>query len=134
MPAASPKASPSKLIHGDELIATVRTLQTARVRPTRLVETPLALVGSMFASLLAIAALSISTRSLPPATTPAVAQSSLQPKPEHVHPATPRSVPLQQAVIQAIDPQNDAQLREWKKRNAESMRILKKTTKEMPLR
>jgi restriction system protein len=37
-------------------------------------------------------------------------------------------------VIYASDSQNDAALREWKKRNAESMKILEKTTKEMPLR
>jgi restriction system protein len=37
-------------------------------------------------------------------------------------------------VIYASEEQNDAELREWKKRNAESMKILRKTTKEMPLR
>jgi restriction system protein len=37
-------------------------------------------------------------------------------------------------VIYASDSQDDAELREWKKRNAESMKVLEKTTKEMPLR
>jgi restriction system protein len=45
-----------------------------------------------------------------------------------------RLPPRRQAAIYASDSQDNAQLREWKKRNAESMKILEKTTKEMPLR
>lgn len=127
---------PIELIHGGELIATVLSLQTSKARTPRPMDTPLALAGSMIASLLIIAALSLSTKASPPADVPApvTLQPALQPKPVPLRPTTPPSLPRPQAAIYASNPQNDAQLREWKKRNAESMKILEKTTKEMPLR
>jgi restriction system protein len=134
------KGKPIELIHGGELVATVRTLQTTRARATGPLDSPLALSGSMVASLLVIAVLSSSAATAPPAfaTVPVavqpVFQPVFQPAPAPTRrPATPPT-PHPQAVIYASDSKNDAQLREWKKRNAESMKILEKTTKEMPLR
>lgn len=126
---------PIELIHGDELIATVRSLQKTRARATSPMDTPLALWGSMVVGLLLIAALSSSTTTVP---SPAAAVPAAMPVayiPES--PSIPRAVaprPRAQATIHASELQNDADLREWKKRNAESMKILEKTTKEMPLR
>jgi len=126
---------PIELIHGDELIATVRSLQKNRARTTSPMDTPLALWGSMVVGLLLIAALSPSTTTVP---SPAAAVPAAMPVayiPES--PSIPRAVaprPRAQATIHASELQNDADLREWKKRNAESMKILEKTTKEMPLR
>ena len=55
-------------------------------------------------------------------------------RPDENRPAPEPEQPDEQATIHASDPHNDAELREWKKRNAESMKILEKTTKEIPLR
>ncbi|HTN76227.1 MAG TPA: restriction endonuclease [Pirellulaceae bacterium] len=131
------QGKPIALIHGGELIATVRSLQKPKARATKPMNSLLALSGSMIASLLLIAALSSATANAPSpvAPPPPVAiQPAAQSIPASTRhsAATPPSQP--QAVIYASNPQNDAQLRDWKKRNAESMKILEKTTKEMPLR
>ena len=130
------RGKPIELIHGGKLIATVRSLQTTKARATGPLNSPLALSGSIFASLLVIAALSSATANAPaplippPATIqPAARLISLPP---HRPPATPATQP--KAVIYLTDSQDDEQLREWKKRNAESMKILEKTTKELPHR
>ena len=131
-----------ELINGAQLIASVRAVQTSNAPRSRPLDSPLALLASMVASLLVIAALSPTTTTSTPSTpsaavtryvTPYVApQRPLPPPSPHPTDATPR--PSQQAVIYASEGQDAAELREWKKRNAESMKILQKTTKEMPLR
>ena len=129
------QGKPIELIHGGELITTVRSLQKTRARTTSPMDTPLALCGSMVASLLLIAAISPSTTTAPPpaAAVPAAMPAAYIPEsPSMLRAVTPR--PRAQATIHASELQNDADLREWKKRNAESMKILEKTTKEMPLR
>lgn len=129
------QGKPIELIHGGELIATVRSLQTTKARATGPMDSPLALSGSMVASLLGIVVLSSATANTPPAVIPppVAIQPTVQPITASMpRPATTPQHP--QAVIYVSDSQNDAQLREWKKRNAESMKILEKTTKEMPLR
>jgi restriction system protein len=72
------QGKPIELIHGGELIAMVRSLQTGKARAMHPLDTPLALVGSMVASLLLIAGLSPSTASTsqerPIVTPPAVFQ------------------------------------------------------------
>ena len=104
------------------------------------IDTPLALVGSMLAGLLVIAVLSPSPKAAPSIAvqathpTPASAPRALLPKPVPVHRVTQPSALRPQAVIYASDPQNYVQLREWKRRNAASMKILEKTTKEVRLR
>lgn len=132
------QGKPIELIHGDELIATVRKLQTAKTRSTGPMDTPLALVGSMAASLFLIAGLSSSTTSTSPATSMAASPVAFQPTPRPQPPPVPRRAPTPtpraQPVIYASNSQSDAELREWKKRNAESMKILEKRVKEVPLR
>lgn len=134
------QGKPIELIHGGELIATVRSLQKTKARATSPIDTPLALCGSMVASLLLIAVLSSTTATTsslvaaaPAVAAPAAIRAAYRPQPAYI----PRPVvvpPHAQATIYASESQNDAELREWKKRNAESMKILEKTTKEMPLR
>jgi restriction system protein len=139
------QGKPIELVHGGELIATVRSLQTTKSRPIRPLDTSLALAGSMMVSLLAIAGLSIITAAPhATATTPLAAQTARSmPQPASMAaskpaPVTMRHTPPQpshpRASIYASNPQNDPTLREWTKRNAESMKMLEKTTKEMPLR
>lgn len=131
------QGKPIELIHGGELIATVRKLQTGKARVTGPMDSWLALGGSMLASLLLIGALSSGTATTPPSVVslPAAAQApaiSLQaPEARRV---APTSLAHPQATIYMSDSQDAAQLREWKKQNAESMKILEKTTKEVPLR
>lgn len=130
------QGKPIELIHGGELIATVRSLQTAKARAKSPMDTPLVIGGSMLASLLVIAGFSSSPASAPQ---PVAAESVVvQPTVRPESPPTPRhsatSTPRTQPTIYASESQNDAELREWKKQNAESMKILEKTTKEMPLR
>ncbi len=130
------QGKPIELIHGGALIATVRYVQTDKARATKWTDSLLALIASMFASLLVIAALSPATTApislaVPsPVTSQSLARPALAPVPR-ARAAPPTTQP---PVIYASDPQNDAELREWEKRNAESMKILEKTTKEMPLR
>jgi restriction system protein len=125
-----------ELIHGGELIATVRSLQTGRTRTKRPMDSLVAFSGSMAASLLVIGALSPASMDSP---TPAITTNfAIPPRvptmSASIHHPTAPSPTRPQAIIYLSDSQNDAQLREWKKRNAESMKILEKTTKEMPLR
>ncbi|WP_426700274.1 restriction endonuclease [Rhodanobacter sp. Col0626] len=128
------QGKPIELIHGGELIATVRSLQKTRARDTSPLDTPLAFGGSLVASLLVIAALSSSTAPQPIVPTSIFVQApdrpELRPMPR---PALARTS-LTQPTIHVSESQNDAEMREWKKQNAESMKILEKTTKEMPLR
>ena len=141
------EGKPIELIHGGDLIATVRSLQNTKTRASGLLGSSLALGGSMIASLLVIAALSsaTATRSMP-ANSPAVTAQRPPPRPvnatrldlRQVKPPGDRpaltSTSRHQAVIYISDSRNDAQLREWKKQNAESMKILEKTTKALPRR
>ena len=130
------QGKPIELIHGGQLIATVRSVQTGKLREARPTDSLLVLVGSMLASLLVIAVLSTGTANAPsPGNSPFVAtQTPAQyiPAPTSHSAVTSPSQP--KSMIYASDPQNDAQLRAWEKRHAESMNILEKTTKEMPLR
>ena len=130
------KGKPIELIHGAQLIATVRTLQSARTRSTRPMDSPLALTGSMVASLLLIGAFSASTGRQPPGTRSATVQArrAFSPWPGQARDVTRPAAPKPRAVIHVSNPRNDGDLREWKKRNAEAMKILEKTTKEVPLR
>ena len=128
------QGKPIELIHGGALIATLHSLQSSKTRATGPMGSLLALSGSMFGSLLVIAALSPGTATTPVSTAPIAIQPATQPIPTPAqHPDTTLA-PQPQTAVYASDPQNDAQLRDWKKRNAESMKILEKTTKEMPLR
>lgn len=141
------QGKPIELIHGGDLVATVRKLQSTRTRPPRLLDTPLALIGSMVAGLLLIAAVSVSSgdpsdrvsstppmpleayRSAPPLTRPPDYGPALVPA-RHVPAPAIRPPPA----VYASTPMSDAELREWKRRNAAAMKILDKTTKEVPLR
>lgn len=132
---------PVELIHGDRLISTVRSVQRITARKTGPMDTTLALVASMTASLLVIAVLSYSTNAAPAPTAalavaPAPAPSrhvAARPAPiPHAPSASATSAP--QPTIYLSDSRNDPQLREWKKRNAESMKIMEKTTKELQRR
>jgi restriction system protein len=131
------QGKPIELIHGGELISTVRSLQASKARTAGPLDSPLALGVSMLASLLVIGVLASGTAVAPPsairspaATQPAAVRS--QAPMSRPAPATPSAHP--QATIYMSDSQDAAQLREWKKQNAESMKILEKTTKEVPLR
>ena len=130
------QGKPIELIHGGALISSVRSLQTMKARATAPMDSALALSGSMVASLLVIAVFSSATATRTPTaiTQPVASQPAVQPisAPTRRSEATTRPNP--QTVISLSESQNDAQLRDWKKRNAESMKILEKTTKEMPLR
>lgn len=129
---------PIELIHGGELIATVRKLQTSRTRSTGPMDTPLALIGSMVASLFLIAGLSSSpastSRTGSSATSPATFQPTITPQPPPIPHRSTTPTPRAQPVIYASSSQSDAELREWKKQNAEAMEILGKRVKEIPLR
>nr|WP_229792712.1 restriction endonuclease [Rhodanobacter panaciterrae] len=129
------QGKPIELIHGGELISTVRSLQASKARAAGPLDSPLALSGSMVASLLVIGAFSVTTTTPPPVIPPPAAmQPTAQPMPALTYHPAVTSPPRQQSTIYMNDSQDDAQLRDWKKRNAESMKILEKTTKEMPLR
>jgi restriction system protein len=114
----------------------VRSLQTTKAHATDPMDSPLALTDSMAAILLMIAIFLSATAIEPALLTqpPAAIQPAAQAIPTPMPRLAATSPPHDQAVTYASDSQNDAQLREWKKRNAESMKILEKTTQEMPLR
>lgn len=129
------EGKPIELIDGGALIATVQSLQVPKGRGGSPMDKPLAFCGSMLASLLVIAALSPSTAPAPVLAPPVAPQATSAPvAPYPTRAGVSPAAPLPQATLYASDPRDDAQLREWKKRNAASMKILEKTTKEMPLR
>ncbi|WP_026107484.1 restriction endonuclease [Dyella ginsengisoli] len=141
------QGKPIELIHGGDLVATVRNLQSPRTRPPRLLDTPLALIGSMVAGLLLIGAVSVASGSAServPPRSPVPLEADRPAPPPDRHPALApptapaRHVPAQathpQPAVYASTPMSDAELRDWKKRNAAAMKILDKTTKEVPLR
>jgi restriction system protein len=131
------QGKPIELIYGGQLISTVRSLQNSKARAARPLDSPLSLGGSMLASLLVIGALASGTAVAPPSATP----SPVATQPAAVRLQAPVSGPASvtpsahpKSTIYMSDSQDAAQLREWKKQNAESMKILEKTTKEVPLR
>jgi restriction system protein len=130
------QGKPIELIHGGELIATVRSLQTTKAHDKGPMDTPLALGGSMVASLLVIAMFSTSTATAPSAVaaTPVAIQNVGQPEPPPAPRPSMATAPHIQPASYVSESQNDAEIREWKRQNAESMKILEKTTKVMPLR
>jgi len=130
------QGKPIELIDGGALLNAARTGQRNKAQRARFIDTPLALIASMAACLLMIAVLSPSspTALLPVAPMPAVVQAVAQPEPPLIRRLSTTSAPHSQAVIYASESHDDEQLREWKRRNAESMKILEKTTKKMPLR
>ncbi len=125
---------PIELIHGGELIATVRSLQKDKARATSPMDTPLAFAGGILASLLLIAALSsptVSTSSAvvsAPVATQAINQSE-SPLPHRL--STVSTTRL--SAIHASESQKAADLREREKQNTEASRFLEKI-KEVPLR
>lgn len=131
------QGKPIELIHASELFASVHPQQTRSARATGPMGNPLAFSGSMVASLLLIAALSPSnTRTSkqpaveePGAAQPAVNQESPS-TPGHEIALSPRA----RTSVHERKSGDEEELRQWKRQNAESMRILEKTTKEMPLR
>jgi len=131
------KGKPIELIHGGELISTVRSLQTTKRRATGPMDSPLALSGSMAATLLVIGVFSSTTATTtqpPIIPSPIAIQTTVRPTPTPMRRPTAPPPSQPQTVIYAGVPRTDAELREWKRRNAESMKILEKTTKEMPIR
>jgi restriction system protein len=128
------QGKPIELIRGDKLLATIRSLQTNKTREGKPMDTPLALCGMMAASLLLIAALSTSTVTAPSVIpTTALTQPVHQPAPIPV--PQPSAPPIRaQPMSYVRESQDNAELHDWEKRNTESMKILQKTTKEMPLR
>ncbi|MEO7066185.1 MAG: restriction endonuclease [Rhodanobacter sp.] len=158
------QGKPIELIEGRALIATVRSVQTTKARAIKPMDPVLALAGSMLASLFLIAVFWRATTRTPlpvgpPVIPPSVAiqtATSSTPRPIARSTAPPEAhrqavnyrrglpnvapppeaapEPSVQATITKSDSQDDTQLREWKKQNAASMKILEKTTKEMPLR
>jgi restriction system protein len=128
------RGKPIELIHGGELIATVRSLQKTRTRATSPMDTPLAFAGSILASLLLIAALSppAVSASPPVLSAPVAAQATTRSEPPTHRPST-APTPFALSAIHASESQKAADLREREKQNAESMRFLEKI-KEVPLR
>ena len=127
------QGKPIELIDGGSLIATVHSVQCPKMLRPRFVDTPKALLGAMVLGLLVIAILNRATRpALSPATTyPARAAASAPVAPPRYLPPAAR---VQAAPVHDYSqtPQTDTELRDWKRRNAEAMNILEKTTKDVP--
>ncbi len=127
------QGKPIELIHGGELIATVRSLKK-KARATSPMDTPLAFAGSILAGLLLIAALSSPTvsTSSPVVSSPVATQvinQSESPLPHRL--STVSTTRL--SAIHASESQKAADLREREKQNTEVTRFLEKI-KEVPLR
>ncbi|RAN82116.1 restriction endonuclease [Bacillus sp. SRB_336] len=125
---------PIELIHGGELIATVRSLQKDKARATSPMDTPLAFAGGFLASLLLIAALSSPTvsTSSPVVSAPVATQAINQSESPLPHRLSTVST-TRLSAIHASESQKAADLRERKKQNTEASRFLEKI-KEVPLR
>ncbi|MFK2905553.1 restriction endonuclease [Dyella ginsengisoli] len=127
------QGKPIELIDGSALIATVHSVQRPKMQRPRFVDTPHALIGAMAVGLLVIVVLNHATRPTPsPANIyPTQAAAPAPATPPRYLPTTAR---VQAAPVHDYGhtPQTDAELRDWKRRNAEAMKILEKTTKEVP--
>lgn len=145
------QGKPIELIHADALLASVRQQQVRRDEPESLWHSPAAFVGC---TLLGFALLGVlgnhraaesrqevsSTRSAPTATTlPVLAVPTARPLPPPSSATRPVATTRQSASTVAPPaphfeqtPMDDAALREWKRRNAAAMKILEKTTAEVP--
>ncbi|WP_430388869.1 restriction endonuclease [Dyella sp. 20L07] len=132
---------PIELIDGQTLLASVRKVQISR-SPERATDMPLVFAGSSIVSFVLAYSLSsgverpkalIKPLSVTPMTVAPAAPSETVTL--HVAPIinTPRVVSPAQPVKYADTPLSDAELREWKRKNAEAMKILEKTTPEVPL-
>ena len=150
------QGKPIELIDGRALITAVRSLQSTKIHVTKPLDSVLTLGGSMLASLLVIAALSPTAANKLPPVNPLVTPTSnaiqaaaspnsapenrpvttMSPHPRMANYASDSKSDEQlrgQASTYSINSQSDETLREWKKQNAASMKIMEKTTKEMPL-
>lgn len=127
------QGKPIELVDGSALIATVHSLQRPKMQRQRFIDTPKALIGAMAIGLLVIVVLNHATRPTPPPanTYPIQAAAPAPATPPRYLP-TPARVQAAQVHDYSHTPQTDAELRDWKRRNAEAMKILEKTTKEVP--
>lgn len=73
----------------------------------------------------------VTTRPLPP---PSVSTQAAALRPYAARAVTPKSTTTPFQVVYRQTPMTDEELRAWKRRNAEAMKILEKTTREVPLR
>jgi hypothetical protein len=73
----------------------------------------------------------VTTRSLPP---PSVSMQAPAFRPYAARAVIPKTTTPRSQVVYRQTPMTDEELRAWKRRNAEAMKILEKTTPEMPLR
>jgi restriction system protein len=127
------QGKPIELIDGSALIATVHSIQRPKMQRPRFIDTPHAVIGAMAMGLLVIVVLNHATRQTPsPANTyPTQAAAPAPAAPPRYLP-TPARVQAAPGRDYGQTPQTDAELRDWKRRNAEAMKILEKTTKEVP--
>lgn len=127
------QGKPIELVDGSALIAAVHSLQRPKMQRPRFIDTPKALIGAMAAGLLAITVLNHAPRPslLPAGTSSPQATASTPAAPPRYLQSVPhvRAVP---ATDYSRPPQTDAELRDWKRRNAEAMKIIEKTTREVP--
>lgn len=137
---------PIELIQADALIAHVRQHQSLRPEPRSLSQSPAAFVGAILLSLLLIALMSQQNILTAQQTliTERHAQAPSAPPPgaslvtSHASPTRPVATndirPAQHTATYDHLPQTDQELRDWKRRNAEAMKILEKTTPPMQYR
>jgi restriction system protein len=131
------RGKPIELIDGTALLGMTRSVQRRDSRSAQMMDRPAAFIGSVALALSIIYALSGNPSAtaasaafqptyLPPA-------SARTPTPASPLPHVVRIQPAQQEGYGSV-PQTEEELREWKRRNAEGMKILEKTTPEMEYR
>jgi len=140
------QGKPIELIQADALVAQVRQHPSLRSEPRPLSQSPAAFVGAVLFGLLLIALMSQQTIgtaqqtliTVPQAQAPSKPPAAASPVTNHASPTRPIATndirPAQKIVIQDHLPQTDQELRDWKRKNAEAMKILEKTTPQMQYR
>jgi len=123
------QGKPIELVDGGALLATVRSVQTTKTQVVRPMDRPVAFVAAIAASLFVIFAISASTATMQtnPVTLPAYVSPTAIPAPTRLLPRMTPSQYTPQTNYGQV-PKTPEELRAWKRKNAEAMKILDKTT------
>ncbi|HUW53878.1 MAG TPA: restriction endonuclease [Rhodanobacter sp.] len=125
------QGKPIELVDGGALLATVKSVQATKAQIVRHMDRPVAFVAAIAASLFVIFEISVNTATMQmnPVIQPAYVPPTAILAPSRL---LPRMAPIQSAPQTNYSqvPKTPEELRAWKRKNAEAMKILDGTTRE----
>jgi len=125
------QGKPIELVDGGALLATVKSVQAKKAQVVRPMDRPVAFVAAIAASLFVIFAISANntaTMQTNPVIQPAYVSPTAIPAPTRLLPRMPPTQYTPQTSYSQV-PKTPEELHAWKRKNAEAMKILDKTTR-----